>query len=634
MLVLTGFFISPLMVAPELHDPTRMGKIFFFVRWMLLVIPTGLIACYLNRKQPIDKLSLFVLTWLIWIALRGKTGGIWHDEKLFWLSGCFIFYFQTSIILKGIINQGWHRLTLIPLTVICVVAATEAVLGILQLYGISAIYHSQFKITGTFFNPAPYAGYLVASLPWALLLSTIKQKSAFAKFIYWLGYLSACLILIAIPSTRSRAAYLGAGIVLTIWLFNRYHPWMYVKRVLNTSYKKKLAYSLLPLLTIPLIAGLYLVKKDSASGRLLIWKVAVTTIKERPLTGNGFNTLQATLAPRQACYFASGNATENEKMLAGSVRWAFNEFLQTASEIGLVGLALFVLVVGYALFYRLPQPLSMQNKMAIAASRASLAGILVFGCFSYPFYSLPVTLLFFFSLAVLSAFCTYCFTTQKKAYNVIWQISFFISSILLGVFYINQIPKQNKAYWLWDEAEKLYQTTAYKEANESFAGAYPVLRHNGLFLQQYGKSLSLEEKYPEAIDILIQATNYYNDEFSGITLSYCYQAIGEYAKAEEQYKLAANMVPHKFYPLYLLAKLYHATGQTTKATTIAKIILRKEVKVPSKAIDEIKAEMHLLIDTKASLHSSVKSKGKGQEACTREQTASCPNPSFTRKEVW
>ncbi len=44
------------------------------------------------------------------------------------------------------------------------------------LYGISAIYHSQFKITGAFFNPALYAGFLVASLPWVLLFVVNKAK--------------------------------------------------------------------------------------------------------------------------------------------------------------------------------------------------------------------------------------------------------------------------------------------------------------------------------------------------------------------------------------------------------------------------------------------------------------------------
>ena len=397
--------------------------------------------------------------------------------------------------------------------------------------------------------------------------------------------------------------------------------------------KRKLAWLVIPLLVLALGTGFFLVKKDSASGRVLIWKVALRTTMEQSLTGHGFNTAQATLGPGQAAYFAAGKGNVNERMLAGSVRWAFNEFLQTASETGLVGLFLFLLVTGYALFYRFPSSMPRNYYLAIGAARASLAGILVFGCFSYPFYSLPATLLFFFSLAVLSAIRTIHFNAAKEACHITGQIPVFLASLLLVVFYVEQVPKQRHAYWLWDEADQLYQTGAYPEANASFAGAYPVLSCNGLFLQQYAKSLSMEEKYPEAIALLNQSTGYYQDEVTGIILGNCYQELGEYDKAEKQYRLAANMVPHKFYPLYLLAKLYNESGETEKATAIAKEILNKKIKVPSKAIEEIKAEMQQLINDNASLQNSNEPEGKGQEAQMRKQTASCPDPSFTRKEV-
>jgi tetratricopeptide (TPR) repeat protein len=483
----------------------------------------------------------------------------------------------------------------------------------MQLYGMAPVYHGQFKITGHFFNPAPYAGFLVASLPFALLLSAVRPNTILNRTIYWSGYLSVCLILVAIPSTRSRAAYLGLAAVLLLWFFFRYHPLLYLKRVLNTPLKRKFAYWVAPLLLVAVLTTLYLFKKDSASGRLLIWKVAAHTIAERPLTGHGFNTAQATLAPAQANYFVTGSGTEREQMLAGSVRWVFNEFLQIASETGLIGLALFLLVVGFALLYKLPASLSLQNRLAIGAARASVVGILVFGCFSYPFYSLPVTLLFFFSLAILAALQPNLLNRAAKVYNPILKPVLFAGIIALSVFYIRQIPKLKQAYWLWDEAGQLYQMGAYTEANESFAEAYPVLSHNGLFLQQYGKSLAMEEEYTQAIEILCQATSYYNDEFTGITLGNCYQAIGDYANAETQYLLAANTVPHKFYPLYLLAKLYNESGQTEKATAMAKELLRKEIKVPSKAIEEIKAEMQQLIDNNASLQISNKPKEKGRK---------------------
>jgi len=591
-----GIFISPLMVAGDLHDPTRTGKIFFFAQWMLLAIPVGLIVFIRNRKQPVDNISLLVLIWGAWISLRGKYGGIWHDEKFFWFAGCFVFFFLAGSVISQIIKNKQLNLILIPSLIITIVAGIEAVMGLLQLYGGFRIYHGTFKVTGTFFNPAPYAGFLLASFPWALLLTSLKREKALNKIIYWFGFISLLLVIVILPSTRSRAAYLGLAAAALVWLFYRYKLLLYLKYILNTKLKRQLAFTVVPVIIIVLLTGLYLFKKDSADGRLLIWKVTGQTIKEKPLAGHGFNTAQATLAPAQAAYFAAGLGSENEQILAGSVRWAFNEPLQAASETGLPGALLLLLITGYALFFRVPKALSRQQYLHIGAARSSLAGIAVFGCFSYPFYSLPVTLLFFYALTVLAAFNRNNIL-QYTLLNTGLKLTILTGAVLLSSYYLVKAPQWKQAYWLWDEASSLYRIRAYPEANESFAEAYPILKYNGLFLQQYGKSLAMEERNREAVACLTEAENYYKDEFGYITLGDCYKALGEYYKAEDQYQLAANMVPHKFYPLYLLANLYSETGQKEKAVVLARQLLNKEVKVPSQAIEEIQEDMREIIDS-------------------------------------
>lgn len=41
----------------------------------------------------------------------------------------------------------------------------EAIWGLRQLFGFSASGHLQYVLTGSFFNPGPYAGYLAMVLP-------------------------------------------------------------------------------------------------------------------------------------------------------------------------------------------------------------------------------------------------------------------------------------------------------------------------------------------------------------------------------------------------------------------------------------------------------------------------------------
>jgi hypothetical protein len=209
VLVISVVFLSPLFVADELHDPTRTGTILFFARWMLVVIPVGLLVFIRNRKQPLDHLSLLIILWGAWMLIRGKHGGIWHDEKFFWFAGCWVLFFLTAAVIADVVRKNQIQWLLIPAMVITLVAATEAVLGLLQLYGGFRVYHAAFKVTGTFFNPAPYAGFLLASAPWAMFLAADNKTGLLNKALYWCGFLAVILIIVIIPSTQSRAAYLG-----------------------------------------------------------------------------------------------------------------------------------------------------------------------------------------------------------------------------------------------------------------------------------------------------------------------------------------------------------------------------------------------------------------------------------------
>ncbi len=60
-----------------------------------------------------------------------------------------------------------------------------------------------------------------------------------------------------------------------------------------------------------------------------------------------------------------------------------------------------------------------------------------------------------------------------------------------------------------------------------------------------------------------------------------------------------------------------------RATEIARQVLKKDVKVPSKAIEEIKEEMQQILENNASLQSNNLIEGQRQEARKRKQTASC-----------
>lgn len=49
-----------------------------------------------------------------------------------------------------------------------VLAASEAIYGLRQLYGFTSSHHSLYSLTGSFFNPGPYSGYLAMIFPLCL----------------------------------------------------------------------------------------------------------------------------------------------------------------------------------------------------------------------------------------------------------------------------------------------------------------------------------------------------------------------------------------------------------------------------------------------------------------------------------
>ena len=136
--------------------------------------------------------------------------------------------------------------------------AIETVWGLCQVYGYTSTTHSLYALTGSFYNPGPYSGFLAMCFP-VCLHEWLKRGKGVGGYIA-LGVL--LMMLCVLPAGMSRSAWIRKHKVLT----------MGVAVVLSVA-----------------LFGAYQLKKDSADGRLLMWKVAVQAIQEKPLTGYGWD---------------------------------------------------------------------------------------------------------------------------------------------------------------------------------------------------------------------------------------------------------------------------------------------------------------------------------------------------------
>ena len=461
----------------------------------------------------------------------------------------------------------------------------EAAYGGLQLYGLEESNHSLFRLTGTFQNPGPYAGFLAVILPLALhgaLDCRIKGKCLRQGMaaLCW-GYVFLCVTLL--PATLSRAAWIAACAGCGIVLSARYRLWARLRIYFRRHRRRALAGLCAACLLLAAAgAGMYALKKDSADGRLLMWKVTARVIADAPFTGVGAGRFAGAYGEAQAAYFASGKGSPQEEYVAGSPEYGFNEFLQIAAERGIPGLAgclaLLALAFGCAVRGR---------QWGIVAG---LAAFLAFSCFSYPLSVWQHRLLLLALL--LLAFGSW--QPEGRGRALLWHACLVAAFAAIAFAGVRHARIKRQAEERWKEEQTYYYMEIYDGTVDNYRRLYeecPVLRRDPRFLFEYGQCLSKTRRYGQGNCILFEGSRLSADPMFWNIMGKNYQALRAYREAEACFRHAADMVPNRLYPLYLLANLYFSTGEAEKGIATARALLAKEPKVMSDAVREMKAEM-------------------------------------------
>jgi O-antigen polymerase len=372
-------------------------------------------------------------------------------------------------------------------------------------------------------------------------------------------------------------------------------PWLIAHTGLPTwlfALRSDIKYKVLALiLTLAIVGGgtygLYKFKQGSSTGKLLIWEVTLGKIAEHPLFGYGVGRFEAEYNNWQGEYFQKHPEEMDgpKGLAAGNTKYAFSDFLELTAETGVVGLLIFV-----ALLVVIMKKLKAMKGIVIFSFFTSFIFLLLF---SFPYYSLPTLISLFIALIIASSFVERFFFVYY--FPVILLRISSISGLLIGILTLSLGYNQYKCFYIWDEADMLYKTKSFQESCQSFTEVYPKMQYNGAFLQYYGKALSMNYKPIQSLAMSQKARHLISDEVLYTTIGNCYKDTKQYERAEQIYQYAAIMAPHKQYPLYLLAKLYHETHQPLKMNDVAWQLLSKKEKTSSKAINEMREEMRKLL---------------------------------------
>ena len=532
-----------------------------------------------NRIRQIKAVVTWTVLWMAVLALLSmvciassgllpaETVGqwVWFDKASFLLAGCIL----SALIFKS--KGDFISLDSVISWVLVVLGGSEAILGLRQLYGFATSGHSMYALTGSFFNPGPYSGYLAMILPVCLYQWLVCGRRGGRVVSGGVMLLILCVL----PAGMSRSAWLAAG-VSCLCVYAWHMDWTDKFRLLWQQQRQRVVMVVVGGFCVLLLAGylLFVLKPDSARGRLFMWKITCGAIAEKPLTGYGIHNFAAAYGNAQETYFAAGDYEPWEERVAGSPEYAFNEYLQAAVELG-IPLAVCLLVVVVLCLYRGVR----KGRYGICGAILSL---MIFSFSSYPL-QLPVFIVTFGGLLVA------CLSGADR-----WQwLGVAVSVGIIGGFRLKNDLQVEQACREWMNARVLYNAGAYQSAEKEYGRLYPLLRDRASFLFEYGHGLHKQQQFSKSNRILKEALQRSCDPMILNVIGKNYQQMGDCLSAEDWFIRSTHRLPGRIYPYYLLAKLYAEPSfrQPDKFEKMKRMVLTKEPKVHSTAIRQMREEI-------------------------------------------
>ena len=499
-------------------------------------------------------------------------------QKL-WLGRMAVVFVVCSLLSLCLNRKQYLSFPAIVTWVLIALGGIEAAWGMRQIYGLAVSNHSLYALTGSFYNPGPYSGYLAMIFPLCLHewlnLKERTERTWVEQGKYYMALGVMLLILCVLPAGMSRSAWLAAG-VSCLCVYAWHMDWTDKFRLLWQQQRQRVVMVVVGGFCVLLLAGylLFVLKPDSARGRLFMWKITCRAIAEKPLTGYGIHNFAAAYGNAQETYFAAGDYESWEERVAGSPEYAFNEYLQAAVELG-IPLAVCLLVVVVLCLYRGVR----KGRYGICGAILSL---MIFSFSSYPL-QLPVFIVTFGGLLVA------CLSGADR-----WQwLGLAVSVGIIGGFRLKNDLQVEQACREWMNARVLYNAGAYQSAEKEYGRLYPLLRDRASFLFEYGHGLHKQQQFSKSNRILKEALLRSCDPMILNVIGKNYQQMGDCLSAEDWFIRSTHRLPGRIYPYYLLAKLYAEPSfrQPDKFEKMKWMVLTKEPKVHSTAIRQMREEI-------------------------------------------
>lgn len=488
-----------------------------------------------------------------------------------------MFLAVVSLIFALYISR-WKYVEQVVVLVISLWLSYESLLGIRQLFGLSSSHHCMFVLTGSFANPGPYGGFIAICAVIALsgVCKYHNSEKLQDRLFVLLSGISGGLGVIVLPASMSRAAWVAffmAGAILSymctpIRTYLKSHKWIVLSALV-----------VIILVTI----GAFNLKEDSALGRFHIWEMELRAIADKPLTGHGYGHALGAYGDAQAHFFQMSERSVSRQSIAGCPEYAFNEYLRYAMDFGILGLLLFLIIMGLSIG-------DLYREQSILT-----CGLIAWGVFAFASYPMDVWQL----RLLLAVFIGAAFGERYIVPNR-WKMAMVFSCLILAVvsiaFWIQDYELKEEAKYRWHEEQRYAGFGSINDVADNLALLYPQLKTDFRYLYDYGYALHKEGRFLESNTILHEGTLISSDPMFYNIIGKNYESIGDYMVAEKYYMHAHYMVPSRLYPFILLMEMYDHLGDTSMALEYSKKALALPVNEKNMAMRKLRdrAEVYFL----------------------------------------
>lgn len=524
---------------------------------------------------------------LIALALLGTTwldASPWINDapitaRIYWVKVCFFLLALVYAInlLRGkegkiLLKQDKNLINTIS-SIVLGNAVGQALYGIAQYFYIIPSTGS-FRMMGSFDNPAGLSLCLCMSLPFALNLLHGKK---WQQIIAWAASLPIVLAIV-LCGMRSGILALVAVIALSC---HHYLP---------KSRKAILRVVVVSMLI--LLPSLYILKKDSADGRLLIWRCGIEMVLDKPLFGHGAGAFRAHYMDYQADFFKQ-HPNSHFAVLADNVQQPFNEYLGLAIHHGLAGLVL-IIVLMFLLWQAYKDSIHREESFS---ALLSLAAFTIIALFSYPG-------LYAFSWVMLLVCCIILIgnTSWPWKKKIVVRTDCAILVALLAGMALYDVGKDIAAEIEWKNVSE----NTYGQTPSHWMPLYQDLEkqlsQHPFFLYNYSAQLYLAERYDDCIVKAMDCRRYWADYDVEMLIAQAYEKLQQDDLAEKYFIHASRMCPNRFFPLYYLMNLYQRNGDSARTRDMAEKIISMPVKVPSSEVSRMRQEAKKILQSNKNDH--------------------------------